>query len=244
MVWISLSCLRTGSKMGSNTFFGTAPMFRRFWITLPILIFFFIFSINKVFAAEVSFSLSPASGSYNVNETFDLKVILDTGGTKVGGADIYLTFDQNKLNLVDIENGTIFGQYVGETINNTNGTSAISGISNSQDTDYTGNDTFVILRFKALSPGQVEVKFNFTPGSTKDTNAIDPNSFADLLTSVTNGSYTIVGEGGTTGGITVTPTKPIPVTANEIPTILVIGFGIFLLTSGFVLKRLSTLKSF
>lgn len=207
---------------------------------IGIFIYIFLSQRTVTFAAEANFALSPASGSYNVNETFDVNILLNAAGGKIGGADVYLTFDQNKINLLEIENGTIFGQYAGKTINNINGSAAISGLADGVEVAFTGSDTFARLRFKALSAGATEVKFNFTPGSTRDTNAIDFDTLGDILTSVTNGSYTISGPAGTSSGPIAqgpTVTKAMPITANELPTLIVLLSGIILISFGVIIKR-------
>lgn len=222
-------------------------MVKRILQIFPIIgLLIFIFIPKAIFAASATLSLSPAAGSFKVNDTFDVNVVLNAGGGKIGGVDIYLTFDQNKLNLLDIEKGSIFEQYVGKSISNSNGTAAISGMANSPQNAFSGTDTFAIFKFKAVSAGTSEVKFNFTPPNTRDSNVIDFDSLGDILTSVVNGTYTVTGVGGTgsTGptGTTVTgptATKTLPVTANEMPTILILLFGFAFIFSGVVIKRLS-----
>lgn len=222
-------------------------MIKRILPLLPLigLVFLIIFS-KRVLAASATLSLSPASGSYNVNDNFDVNIVLNAGGAKIGGVDIYyITFDQTKLNLVDIVNGTIFEQYVGKSINNSNGTAAISGMVNSAQDSFTGTGTFATLKFKAVSAGTSEVKFTFTPGNTRDTNTVDFDTLGDVLTSVVNGTYTVTGTGGTTGTTVSGPTatKTLPVTANETPTILILLFGTILIFAGIVMKQVLKVSS-
>ncbi len=220
-------------------------MIKRILPILLTLLLFLFFSV-KSYAASAVVSLSPAGGSFKANDSFDVNIILDSGGGKVGGVDVYLTFNQNVLNLVDIENGTIFSQYVGKSINNSAGSAAISGITSNKDNAFSSSDTFATLKFKAISAGTSEVKFDFTPGNTRDSNVVDFDS-GDILTSVVNGSYTVTGVGGTgsTGSTTVsgpTATKTIPVTANGMPTLFVLLFGIILISLGVIIKKFSILN--
>lgn len=221
-------------------------MIKRILPALLILGLFSFFFSAKSYAASAVLSLSPAGGSYKVNDTFDVSVLLNSGGGLVGGVDVYMTFNKNVLNLVDITNGAIFNQYLGKSIDNTNGTAAISGITSSKANAFSSSDTFVTLNFKAVGAGTSEVKFNFTPGNTRDSNVVDFDS-GDILASVVNGTYTVTGVGGTgsTGTTTVsgpTATKTIPVTANGMPTLFVLLFGIILISLGVIIKKFSILN--
>src|SRR5689334_8031 len=65
-----------------------------------------LFSITpKAFAANVTLSLSPASGTFVVDSTFEVSVFLNTNGQSVNTIDLNLRFPQDKLQLVSSSTG-------------------------------------------------------------------------------------------------------------------------------------------
>lgn len=203
----------------------------------------FLLSSQQVLAAA-TMSLSPVSGTFSTGQTFDVLVNVNTGGASVSGVDALINFDQTKLNLVEVVEGSIFQQYVGESINNSSGFFQISGLASSQSNVFTGSGTLVTMRFKAYSPGTAAVTFRFTSGSTTDSNVADFSTSSDILASVTNASYTITGDpisigtaDSTTTGTSstnLTPTAPLPVTATGFPTLAVIVSGMLFLFIGYI----------
>lgn len=204
--------------------------------------------ITNSYAASATFSLSPSSGTYNAGTNFNINVIVNTGGARSSGSDMKIKYDPTKLKLVDITNGSIYPQYLGKSIDNTAGTANLSGITTPGTTTdfFTGTGTFATLIFQGLSAGAAAVTFDYTPRSTIDSNIVDGDSKSDALTSVTNGSYTIVGNatGGstTTGGQANTaPTQApdaggagsqLPSAGATLPTIISIVSGISFLFLG------------
>ncbi|MBI4130393.1 hypothetical protein HY468_03695 [Candidatus Roizmanbacteria bacterium] len=206
----------------------------------------FTASPKNALAATASFALSPTTKTAAIGETFTVDVVANTGGSEVSGADMYITFDSNKLTLLDIQNGTIFEQYVGKEINNATGKASISGLVGFESTLFSGSGTYATLQFKAIDSGAAAVNFDFTAGNSRDTNLVDFNSGLDILTSVTNGTYTISGvanqtsSSGNTSTTTTTTTTSnnnststtqqtqqqtskggLPVSATPTPTIVV-----------------------
>ncbi len=140
-------------------------------------------------------SLSPASATYNLGDTFNVNIILDTMGQAVSGVDIfYLNYDPKTIEGVQIQPGAIFTNYLGNNIDATNGRITISGITNpGAASGYSGSGIFATITFKALALSQNSiVYFTFTPGSTTGCDVAAFNSGSDILQAVNNGSYTFV----------------------------------------------------
>lgn len=200
-------------------------------------------------AASATLALSPSTSSIANGQTFEVAIVLNTTGVNTSGTDISLRFDKDKLNIVDIRNGTIYDQYVGKNINNTTGIATISGLASSSDSLFTGTGTFATITFRAVGTGTAAVTFNHTPGNKNDTNVANFDTQEEALGSVTNGSYTIGGSSGsstTTTGSTTTTTNTttttgtatnLPVTANVWPLILLTMASVTLVGGGFFIYR-------
>jgi hypothetical protein len=217
---------------------------KRFLIILIALAHIFVLNtalLTQVLAAgNATLSLSPSSSSVANGTNFDVQIVLNTGGARTSGTDISLRFDQTKLNIVDIKNGSIYDQYVGKNINNTSGIVTISGLASSTSSLYTGTGTFATITFKAVGSGTASVTFNYTAGNKNDTNVADFDTQDEALSNVTNGSYTITGGGSSSGSTTNgtsgtsgnSQTGSLPVTASSFPLILIAVVSVLLLGSG------------
>ncbi|MEK9154726.1 MAG: cohesin domain-containing protein, partial [Patescibacteria group bacterium] len=171
-------------------------------------ILFFIlaafFAVIFVYHAEAAtLSLSPSvSSTITVGNIFNVSLILNTSGAQVDGADIrYLNYnpallevqDANSLSAgVQISPGSLM------SITNINTVDVINGrIQFSQTVGtgltYSGTGVLASVNFKALATGSTNVTFDFTAGVTADTNIASAGT--DVLTAVTNGSYTIIPAG-------------------------------------------------
>lgn len=200
------------------------------------------FATGALAAASATLALSPNTSSVAVGQTFDVAIVLNTGGANTSGVDISLRFDKDKLNIVDIKNGTIYDQYIGKNINNATGVATISGLASSTDSLFTGTGTFATITFRALTAGTAAVTFNHTPGNKNDTNVANFDTQEEALGAVTNGSYTITGSGSngtttTSGSKGGSSTTNLPVTANVLPLILLTFTSILLVGGGFFVYR-------
>ncbi len=156
---------------------------------------FFAFAAS---ASAATLSLSPSSQSVNVGDTFTVNVMLDTQGQPVDGVDLQaINYNPYNLQLQDadsatsgtqIQAGSLMPSTLANSVDTTNGKIVFSQITNAGST-YTGSGVLATLTFKALVAGSVPVTINFTSGATTDSNVASKG--ADILTSVTNGQYTI-----------------------------------------------------
>lgn len=207
---------------------------------LPI-IFITVFALSRpaVAYAAASLSLSPASATKAVNDTFSVDIVLDTGGDAVGGATAILTYDTARLQVVgsSLTVGPIFGSGTAPFTNTVDtATGQIRYDSGTLGTAYTGQGTLATITFRAVAVGTAPVNFVFNPSATTGTSLVAASTGpTNLLTTVNNGTYTISGTGTTT-----TYLPPTGVVEN---TIAILGGGVVFLGIGVFLARRALLNA-
>lgn len=137
-----------------------------------------------------SLSFSPATGEYTYSSgaTYPVGIVLDSAGKSVDGVDVIVKFDPKKVQVVSSKVATtsLFQEFPLNLIDNVLGQIKFSGLTfNSRPvTGIIGTFTF-----KPLTKGTVNLTFDYTFGSTKDSNVAEHGSAKDVLGQVTNGSY-------------------------------------------------------
>lgn len=171
-------------------------IFKKFFLVLVCLMFALA---NPVLASAATLSLSPASGTFNKGCSFSLNIILDSGPDQVEGTDVnFLLYDNSRFTATSVEQGTIFSDYPINSIDSSAGKIYISGVD-ANNHPFNGTGTFAKVNFtvKATAPaGATQMSFAFNPNdktNTTDSNVevIQDNTVVDVLSSVTNGSYTV-----------------------------------------------------
>jgi hypothetical protein len=176
-------------------------------------------------------ALSPTSSSVAVNGTTAVTINVNTAGAPADGVDIYMIhFTPSIIQVVDSDAGTAGIQIVPgslltntaiNTVDNTAGTIQFSQ-STSGGTSFTGSGTLATITFKGIAQGSSNVTFDFTAGSTSDSNVAYQG--ADRLTSVTNATVSVTVPDTTaptvsitapTTGSTVTGTVTVSATASD-----------------------------
>ena len=178
---------------------------------LYFFLFFFSFFGFPALLQAATLSLSPSSGTKSPGSIFSLDIRLDTQGALVDGVDIrYLNFNPSLLEVQDenpsvqgvqITSGVLMPQTQINSANNASGRIEFSQVAQTGQT-FSGLGPLATIRFKALAAGQAPVTFNFTSGNTTDTNIASAGT--DVLTQVTNGSFTLA------SGATPPPPPPPP----------------------------------
>ena len=179
----------------------------------------FMFLALPVIASAASLAVSPSSQSVTVGQIFTVSVILNTSGQAIDGTDItYLNFnpallqvedDNTSLSGIQITPGLLMPITVSNSADNALGRIQLSQVA-AGGTSFNGQGTLASIRFRALVSGTASVTFNFTAGNTQDTNVAAAG--VDLLTSVTNGSYTILAPD------TTAPNTPTGLNATAVST--------------------------
>src|SRR3989338_6017929 len=163
-------------------------------------------------AFSATLTLDPASGVLNKGCEVTIKVNLDTQGVQTDGTDVILLFTPSQLSTTtsQITNGTVYPEYPGNSVDSTGGKISISGIS-SVSSPFTGTGTFATIKLNVAGTlkenDKISLNFDFDPNNktkTTDTNVVERGTIADVLSAVTNGSYT-VGAGSCASGITASP---------------------------------------
>lgn len=167
------------------------------WL-ICLLVFIGTYSIFPftAHAQTATLSLSPASGTFNKSCTFSLQINLNTGGVQTDGTDAILIYDSSRFTATSITSGTIYPDYPGNNIDETDGKITVSGLA-SISSAFSGSGTLATVNFTVndtTQTGATQIKFDFDPNDkakTTDSNVVERGTVADILNSVTNGSYTI-----------------------------------------------------
>lgn len=220
------------------------------------LVVFLAFGVlGLVTAKEVKaqvVSLSPATATKTVNETFTVDVNIDTKGKAVSGADVKLTFDPAALEISQITAGDFFSEKA-DNLNAATGTIYIVGYFREAYGSKTGTGKVASLTLKGKKAGAAQLTFVCTPQPNDvDIYDKDANDIAECSL-IGNGVYNIT-EGGSQPAATATPapgssggttatTAPAaatampapPVSGVALPTILSLGLGMLLTIVGFAI---------
>jgi len=172
----------------------TIHPFKKLLLVLVVALGLLVVGTTGVKAA--TFSLSPASGS-TVSGTFDVTLNLtDLGGKRVSGVDVYLNYERSKLEAQNINvSGGIFADYPLQTIDSASGKIAIGAIA-TPGSPVTSPGKIATITFKALaSSGSTTLNFDYTAGSTTDSNITEAGTGTDILTSPPTVTYNIQSSG-------------------------------------------------
>jgi len=155
-------------------------------------------TVSVVNKPSAQLSLSPQTQTVKVGDIFTSNIILDTGGKPVDGVDIYaLHYDPTIVKVIDdistqkgiqIEPGDIMNLTAANTVNESSGSIKFGAVT-SGGTSFTGKGTLATIHFKALSPGNAYLTFDFRFGSTVDSNAAFKGK--DQLSQVVDAIYTV-----------------------------------------------------
>lgn len=129
---------------------------------------------------------------YYVGQTFDLQVNLDTGGADSDAANVIITYDNTLLEPVGIfQKGNIYQSYpaTGNTVDG--GVAKLTGFS-ADGSVHNGSGLFGTLEMRVIGQSSAAnqyvspttIGFQYSAGSTTDSNIAEHETGADLLESV------------------------------------------------------------
>lgn len=163
-----------------------------------------IMSLNEpgvvvtVTKSNAQLAMGPQTKTVKVGDSFSADVILDTGNKPVDGVDIYaLHYDPTILNVVDdipaqkgtqITPGTIMSLTAANTVDEKTGSIKYGAVSEGGGS-FSGKGVLATIHFKAVATGIAYLRFDFSQGSTVDSNAAYKGK--DQLTSVVDAIYTV-----------------------------------------------------
>ncbi len=197
---------------------------------LILLLLALIYLFPRPALAAASLSFSPASQSVAKGDQFSTDIVLNTGGSESDGADVIVMYDGNKLQVVTASIGSLYANKM--TADTGTSGRVVLRATSSENQSFNGTGTFATLTFKAIAQGTANTYFDFTSGSTTDSNVAWQG--ADILGSTSGGSYTVgaASTGGTSASIAPTASPSIPVSGTSAPTILLLAGGLMMLFLG------------
>jgi hypothetical protein len=155
----------------------------RLFLFVSIALVYFLVGPLATHAASLGFS--PNTGVYTVNNTFTVRVVVNTDSKPINAADATISFNPRDLSVVSVNrSSSIFNLWVTEpTFSNSAGTISFSG---GLPSGYTGSaGTIMSVTFKAVTAGTGRVSFK--NGSVLANDGRGTN----ILTAMNGASYTI-----------------------------------------------------
>jgi hypothetical protein len=141
-------------EQGEGTRTHRTPSFGAFLVLLLTLV---LFATAETTAFAATYSLSPASGSYPVGQTFTVQVVVTSNAGAVNTGDATITFDSNTLTAVSVaRDGSPFNLWVTEPTIQGN-TIAFAGGSTS---GVSGSRAIMSITFRARAQGEAKVDFS------------------------------------------------------------------------------------
>lgn len=137
-----------------------------------IIVFFVLFSFAPAIQAEtiemngqklipsVEVSLSPQIGSFVEGSTFQVPILFNTNKQSVNGIEVHISYDKNKLSIIQPAGGTsAIGVWVEPpSYDNTRGVASYVGVVPAGI--VTDSGLVGMITFKALSPGKATVSID------------------------------------------------------------------------------------
>lgn len=168
-----------------------------------LILFFILFIISAKFAPKVnaqyfSMELENPGSQINVNDIFNVKIMINTEGVEAINGDALLIFDPTKLNILNAT-GDNFFTFSFSTL--------ISGMSNkylassweesiAHAKSSSAETPFYTLSVKAIGAGQTDMKFECAQGSEADTNINRSSDSADVVNCPLNPLSLNIGSAG------------------------------------------------
>lgn len=140
--------------------------------------------------AGSTLSLNASKTSLKVGESITVAINVSSS-VATDGMDVILSYDPKLLSVtlgpgkIPVAVGTIYNDYPLNQVDEGVGRIAVSGIT-SQVGGIVARGTVGAVTFTAKASGKAKVAFDFTPGSTTDSNIIETKTAQDVLGSVTD----------------------------------------------------------
>jgi hypothetical protein len=152
------------------------------FLALTLIGSFLFVNAGPAKAAGASLYLSPSTGTYVINGTFKVSVMVNSGGEAINAAEGAISYDADLLEATSLSKGNIFMFWTTEP--KIGAGSIVFGGGNPGP--YTGSSGHVLtVSFKAKKAGTAQVRF--TSGAVLANDGKGTN----ILASMGSGSYTI-----------------------------------------------------
>lgn len=180
--------------------------------SLFVILFISAVSVRSVSAQSPSLLFEPSTLTVDTNEVFEVNIVVDTAGEEVGGVGAIIHYDPQYLQVVQpsdthtgVAKGNLFDYYPKASFDNTKGEIYISGVVSNINTLFSGKGVLGSAAFMAMQSGSTTVVYDFTPGSTKDSNIAVTHGSGDVLSQVSELNVDITSTIATT---TIASTPP------------------------------------
>jgi len=167
---------------------------------LRAFLYFGVLALSFILTSQAhaaSYSLSPASGSYGVGESFTVRVMVNTGGDAVNTGEARITYDTTKLTAVSVsKDGSPFNLWVTEP--------GVSGgaitFAGGGTSPLSGTKSILSITFRGKAEGQASVEFANA--------SLLAGAGQNVLSGSTGATYTITAASATPEPEPTTPTTP------------------------------------
>ena len=133
----------------------------------------------------------PTTDTVSLNEEFEVTVTLSADGLVLDGADAIVSFDPEKLEAVSIRESSLFSSYPRKTTDNSAGEVKITGFGNPDRKELEQESDFAYITFRAISPGEAMINFEFEPGKTNLSVMVEKDTSKNVLGEVSGGAVDI-----------------------------------------------------
>lgn len=166
-------------------------------------------------------NLQPAGGLYSPDENFTVSIYVNTNGQNVVVVAAYLSYDKNNFQAVSIDfSGSDFTNTFENVIDPINGKIKITQAKPSPGIN-SARGLVARVNFKAINsvaPASDNFIFDFTPGSTVDSNIVlDDGKGTDIISGVYNEKFGIDETGSPSNSTTTPSDTTAPVISNGSP---------------------------
>ncbi|MBP6085076.1 Ig-like domain-containing protein [Candidatus Gracilibacteria bacterium] len=172
--------------------------------------------------------LSPDTATVNVGDDLRVQVLLDTKGVEVSQVDFKLKYDPTALRVEDadtskaglqIEDGDLFEVLLSNSnqVDTTLGVISYSKIALSESKYYTTGSQpakLATVEFKALKAGATKVEFQTATTGLTPTKVYRASDEEQVLSNVTNATFTVQASGASVAPTTTTSASPSPTTTT------------------------------
>ena len=173
---------------------------KKFFRTILLTLGFFLFSslvFGKVQAANLKFDAPSVSAT--AGNTFDVDIIVDTGGEEIYSIDAYISFDSDVVEAQSVSEGTFFPTVLNDI---TEGRVYVAGLVDDAAGSKSGTGTVATITFKALASGSTTLTYECDP-SVNETSKVVKNDIdaTNIITCSENGSTSVSVSGSSTATI-------------------------------------------
>jgi hypothetical protein len=149
----------------------------------PLLMF------NKSSAADLAvFYLTPSSGTVAIGDTISIDLREDSGLINVNVAQAHMTYNTSVLQFVSVVSSNEFGVQT----SGTGGGNGLVKVENGAIPAVNGDNLVATIVFKAIGGGTSGLNFDMSTSAIKgNDNLQGPYAQQNILTSATNGTYTV-----------------------------------------------------